>query len=150
MHTVLTTALSATILGAWAQSPSVQKGKFMKTALLSSLVVFASLVSAGENPSISGQWQVHSSVSGNENDMVCTFTQKDDALSGNCTSDQGKFEITGKVSGNKVAWSYKSEYSGTALTVKFDGALDSAIKMTGSVDVPEFGAGGDFTATQSK
>jgi len=122
----------------------------MKILLLSSFVALASLVSAADNPSISGKWQVHSSVSGTENDMVCLFTQKDEALSGNCTSDQGKFEITGTVSGNKVAWSYKSEYQGTPLTVKFDGVVDSAMKMTGSVDVPEFSAGGDFTATQSK
>jgi hypothetical protein len=47
-------------------------------------------------------------------------------------------------------WSYKSEYQGTPLTVKFDGAVDSAMKMAGSVDVPEFRAGGDFAATQSK
>jgi len=131
-------------------SHPIQKGKFMKTKLFSSFVVLASLASAGENPSVNGKWQVHSSVAGNESDMVCMFTQKDDALSGNCTSDQGKFEITGTVSGNKVAWSYKSEYSGTPLTVKYDGTLDSATKMKGSVDVPEFSAGGDFTATQAK
>lgn len=122
----------------------------MKIVLLSSLALAVSLVSAGETPSVSGQWQVHVSVGGNESDSVCVFTQKDEVLSGNCSSDKGKFEITGKVTGNKIAWSYKSEYDGTPLTVKFDGAIESATKMTGSVDVPEFGAEGDFTATQSK
>ncbi len=138
------------ILRLWHSSHSNQKGKFMKIWLFSSFVALASLVSAGESPSINGKWQVHSSVAGTENDMVCTFTQKDEALSGNCSSDQGKFEITGTVSGNKVAWSYKSEYQGTPLTVKYEGTVDSAMKMTGSVDVPEFSAGGDFTATQAK
>jgi len=122
----------------------------MKAVLFSSLFALASLVSAGETPSISGQWQVHMSVAGTENDAVCTFIQKDDALTGSCTSDQGKVEINGTVDGKKVAWSYKSEYQGTPLTVKFDGTVDAAMKMTGSVDVPEFSAGGDFTATQSK
>jgi hypothetical protein len=122
----------------------------MRTLLLSSFVVFASLAGAQETPSVSGQWQVHMSVSGTENDMTCTFTQKDGTLSGNCNSDKGKFDITGKVTGKKVAWSYKSEYDGTPLTVKFDGSLDSATKMTGSVNVPEFSADGDFTASQSK
>jgi hypothetical protein len=146
---VLTMALDANYTAGMAHL-ATQKGTFMKILLLSSFVALASLVSAGDSPSISGKWQVHSSVAGTENDMVCTFTQKDDALSGNCTSDQGKFEISGTVSGNKVAWSYKSEYQGTPLTVKFDGTVDAAMKMTGSVDVPEFSAGGDFTATQSK
>jgi len=147
---VLTMALSAIYtLSIGFHSQPIQKGKFMKTMLFSSFVVLAALASAGENPSVNGKWQVHSSVAGNESDMVCTFTQKDDALSGSCTSDQGKFEITGTVNGNKVAWSYKSEYNGTPLTVKYDGTVDSATKMKGSADVPEFSAGGDFTATQS-
>jgi hypothetical protein len=78
------------------------------------------------------------------------LSQKEDVLSGHCTTDSGKFQISGKISGNKVAWSYKSEYNGTPLTAKYEGALDSATRMKGSVDVPEFNAGGDFTATQSK
>ena len=49
-----------------------------------------------------------------------------------------------------MTWSYKSQYDGTAFTAKYEGALDASNKITGSVDIPEFGAGGDFTATQSK
>jgi hypothetical protein len=129
----------------------IQKAIPMKTLLFSLLFVSTSFIAgATDDPSISGQWQVHTSVSGNESDMACTITQKGDALAGTCTSDRGKFEISGKVNGKKVEWSYKSEYEGTPLTVKYDGVLDSATKMTGNVDVPEFNASGDFTATQSK
>ena len=123
----------------------------MKTLLLCSLLAAsAAFVYAADTPSITGKWQVHISVSGNDSDQVCTFTQKDDALSGTCTSERGTFELNGNITGNKVKWSYKSEYEGTPLTVKFEGALDSESRMKGSVDVPEFGASGDFSATQSK
>ena len=123
----------------------------MKTLLLSLLfAATAAVAPAADNPSISGKWQVHTSISGNESDQVCTFIQKDDSLAGNCATDRGTFEISGKISGTKVTWSYKSEYNGTPLTVKHDGTLNTATGIKGSVEVPEFAVQGDFTATQSK
>jgi len=123
----------------------------MKPLLLSFLLASAAvLATAADNPSLSGKWQVQSSIAGNDNDQACTFTQKDTDLSGTCTSDNGTVNITGKVDDKKVTWSYKSEYNGTPLTVKYEGRLESATKIVGSVSVPEFSADGDFTATQSK
>ncbi len=123
----------------------------MKAMLRSLLLVSAAaLVSAGDNPSLIGKWQVHNSISGNESDQTCTFTQKDSDLTGSCSSDNGPVDISGKVDGKKVTWAYKSEYNGTPLTVKYQGMVESATKITGSVNVPEFSADGDFTATQSK
>ena len=119
----------------------------MKTLLLS-LLFAAAASAAADAPSIAGKWQVHTSISGNESDAVCTFAQKDDALTGNCASDRGTFEITGKINGTKVTWSYKSDYNGTPLTVKYDGAVDAAAGMKGSVAVPEFNVDGNFTATR--
>ena len=104
---------------------------------------------AEDSASLSGKWQVHNSISGNESDQECTFIQKDDSLKGNCTSETGSVEINGKISGKKVSWMYKSEYNGTPLTVNYDGVVDSG-KISGTVVVPEFGAEGDFTATQSR
>lgn len=121
----------------------------MKTLLLS-LLFAAAASAAADAPSIAGKWQVHTSISGNESDAVCTFAQKDDALTGNCASDRGTFEITGKINGTKVTWSYKSDYNGTPLTVKYDGAVDAAAGMKGSVAVPEFNVDGNFTATPAK
>lgn len=123
----------------------------MKTLLLSCVLAsMAALVSAAGNPLLDGKWQVHNSIEGNESDQACTFTQKDSNLTGSCTSDNGPVNVTGKVDGKKVTWSYKSEYQGTPLTVNYQGTLDSTNKITGSVNVPEFSADGDFTATQSK
>jgi len=122
----------------------------MKILILSSLAIAATFAYPADPPSFNGKWQVHTSISGNESDQDCTFTQKDDVLSGNCTSDRGTFQISGTVNGSKVTWSYKSEYNGTPLTVKYEGAVDSTSKIKGNVNVPEFGAAGDFTATQAK
>jgi hypothetical protein len=122
----------------------------MKRLILISLLTFAAaLVLAADNAPLSGKWQVHNSIAGSESDQSCSFTQKDDDLTGTCTSDKGTVNITGKVNGKKVSWSYKSEYNGDPLTVKYEGVVDSA-KITGSMSVPEFSVEGDFTAIQSK
>jgi hypothetical protein len=124
----------------------------MKTLILPLLLASASAVTfAVDNTSLSGKWQVHSSVAGNDNDQSCTFTQKDKDLTGTCsTNDNKTVNITGKVDGKKVSWSYKSEYNGSPLTVNYEGKLDSDSKITGTTSVPEFSVDGDFTATQSK
>ena len=121
----------------------------MKTLLLLLLIASAAFLAADDYPSIVGKWQVHSSISGNDFEMVCTFAQKDKALSGSCASDRGTFDLTGTIDGNKVAWSYKSEYNGMPLTVNYEGVLASA-KISGNVNVPEFSVGGDFSAAPSK
>ena len=120
----------------------------MKILLLSFVAAIAAMAMA--DAPLTGKWQVFTSISGNDSDMACTFTQKDDALTGSCVSDRGTFEITGKVNGSKVTWSYKSEYNGTPLTVHYQGDIESATRIKGNVDVPEFGASGEFTANQAK
>ena len=121
----------------------------MKLLLLSSFVAVAALVAGADAP-LSGKWQIFTSISGNDSDMDCTFTQQNDVLTGSCMSDRGTIEIAGKVNGSKVTWSYKSEYNGTPLTVNYQGEIQSATRIKGSVDVPEFGASGEFTANQAK
>jgi hypothetical protein len=114
--------------------------------LLSSTIAFAQ---APDNAGLTGKWKLHQSIAGNESDSDCTFTQKDNDLTGSCGSDEKAVKIIGKVDGKKLSWSYNSEYNGTPLTVKFTGTLD-ADKITGEVEVDPFSATGDFTATQVK
>ncbi len=124
----------------------------MKTLLLSALLAFATVTAlAADNAPLTGKWKVHSSIAGNDSDSECTFTQKDNDLTGSCSTDQGSSKATGKVDGTKITWSYDSEYNGSPLTVKFSGTLDSAAgKIAGSVSVEQFGVDGDFTATTVK
>jgi hypothetical protein len=105
---------------------------------------------AADNVSLTGKWKIHQTVMGNASDSDCTFTQKENDLTGSCTSDQGAGKFTGKVAGNKVSWTYESEYNGAPLTVKYAGTLDSTGNIAGSVNVEQFGVEGDFTATPVK
>ena len=113
------------------------------------LVLLANIAFAADQPSLAGKWHVHTTIAGNEYEVTCNFAQKEADLTGTCEGDQGPKDITGKVDGDKVTWSYKSEYNGTPLTVNHNGTLKDD-KITGTVDVPEFSASGDFEANRSK
>ena len=108
------------------------------------------LALSADNSPVAGKWQVHSSIAGNDSDSTCTFTQNGAQLTGTCTSHAGTVNITGKVDGKKVAWSYKSDHQGTKLTVRYEGTLNADNKITGTATVPEFSVDGDFTAAQAK
>ena len=116
-------------------------------------VFTAALAVAADVPSVSGRWQVHIVIGSYDNVITCNFIQKADALSGTCgTPDNGTAPVTGTVTDNKVAWSYKTQYQGGPVTPSYQGTIDSSstpTKMTGTVDVPELAADGDFTATPS-
>lgn len=97
---------------------------------------------------ISGKWNIQGSIDGNEITAACTFTQTSDDLAGTCVRPEGPAKAAGKVDGQKVTWSYDIDYNGSPLTMKYDGTVDSG-KITGTITVVQYGAGGDFTATQS-
>lgn len=111
-------------------------------------VCLAVLPMAAADQSITGKWQVHQSIAGNDSDQTCTFTQSGSDFTGTCESDQGKVQLTGTIQDKKVSWSYKSEYNGTPLTVKYEGTFEAG-KISGTVSVPEFSVDGDFTAKQT-
>jgi len=119
----------------------------MKLPLYSFLLASMAMAAAADNPSLTGKWKVHNDIAGNESDMSCTLTQKDNVLAGPCVSDQGTVNITGKVDGKNVSWVFKSEYNGGPITLTYKGTIAADNKITGTVTVEEYSVDGDFTAT---
>jgi hypothetical protein len=124
----------------------------MKISILAVLLASASVHAfAADNASVSGKWKVHTSVAGNESDMICTITQKDTDLTGTCKADGADGKLTGKVDAKKITWTYSSEYNGSPVTSNYSGTLDSATnKITGTLTVVEYSVDGDFTAMPDK
>jgi hypothetical protein len=124
----------------------------MRSLVLSVVLASVSVLAvAADSAPISGKWNIHNSVAGNESDAACTFTQKDTELTGTCTSDNGSGKATGKVDGTKITWSYDSQYNGSPLTLTYSGTFDStANKIAGTVSVEQYGVDGDFSATLVK
>lgn len=99
--------------------------------------------------SMAGKWDLSTNVAGEDSTTVCTFAQKDLALTGTCTGDDGAHPLTGKIDGSKVTWQYKTEYSGEPLTIIFSGMGSSKDAFAGSVDVEPMTIEGSFSATRA-
>jgi hypothetical protein len=110
----------------------------MKTPFAFLLLAAAGLFAATDDPTLTGKWQVQRSAAGNESRQDCTFTQKDNDLTGTCNSDRGTVGITGKIAGKNVNWSYKSDSQGGLVTVNHKGTIESPDKITGTLTVVEY------------
>ena len=123
----------------------------MKVLLLTFVLATGAIaVPVDDSTSLSGKWQIQRSAAGRESQQECTFVQKKNDLTGSCSSDRGAVEISGKVDGKKVTWTYKADSEGGPVTVVYKGTFDSATKISGTVTAIEFSIEGEFIATQSK
>ncbi|HXA49675.1 MAG TPA: hypothetical protein VNV86_05205 [Candidatus Acidoferrum sp.] len=102
------------------------------------LFAAAGLATAAGETSLSGKWQIERNAGGNQSRQDCTITQKDNDLTGSCSSDRGPVEIKGKVDGKNVTFTYKGDSAGGPVTVVYKGTIDSADKMSGTVTAVEF------------
>ena len=127
------------------------KGNTMRIPLAPFLLAVAAFsASAADDASLTGKWKIQRSAAGNESQQDCTFTQKDRDLTGTCEDDRGTVKISGKVDGKKVSWTYKGESPGGQVTVVYTGAVESAAKISGSVEALEYSITGEFTATRKE
>jgi hypothetical protein len=130
--------------------------RFLRALAICFLLGCASLAAnAADAPSITGNWQVHLVLGGGsyENTITCSFTQKETVLNGSCNTAAGPADVTGTVYGNKVHWSYKTDFAGNTVTPTYDGLIDASstpTKIAGTVSVPEASADGNFTATATQ
>jgi hypothetical protein len=124
----------------------------MKTrSLLSVLFVSAALCApAADAPSLAGKWTVHVDIMGNAADLSCAFTQKDKDLSGSCTGDRVSGAVSGTVDGNEAKWQLKPRGDNGSGPLDFSGIIGADEKVTGTVDVTQYGVSGEFTATKAK
>ena len=118
----------------------------MKTLAAAAVLLFASTAWVA-TPNVAGKWSVHTSISDTEHQQTCTFIQKGNALTGECTLDQGTAQLTGTVDGTSVTWKYDSAYQGTPFTAIYQGKLDGD-SIKGTTDIDAFSVSGEFTATR--
>ncbi len=117
----------------------------MDTRMAAALLCTLSTAALAQTPapSVTGQWNVHLSVAGNDRDFSCKFAQEDKKLTGGC-SDMTDF--SGSVDGSNVTWQAKGEQA----SLKFTGKLNTDGTITGTVNVIEYSIDGDFKATPVK
>lgn len=118
--------------------------------LILACLVPAVCVLSHEPPALAGKWRVHLSVSGYESDMECELSQEGAEMKGRCTSENGQVEVKGKADGKNVQWSFTSDYNNEKHDVIMKGVVESASKISGTVEVPAYGVEGEFTATMKE
>jgi|ERR1700733_7017388 hypothetical protein len=129
---------------------NTNKVGFGKNLVVAAVFLFGASTFAADAPTIAGQWNIHQTIAGNENDQDCTFTVSDAKIAGTCKVNEQTPKVTGTVDGKKLAWKYDIDYNGSTLTLSYAATLDDADKFTGTVDVAPYGVSGDFTAQRAK
>jgi hypothetical protein len=105
------------------------------------------LARAADDP-VSGAWVVHGKVDSFAFILNCAFERHGDRLGGVCLDDgtNKRHPLTsGAITGDRVTFTYQSNYLLTKFDVAFAGVLAGG-RMSGSIHVP--GHAGTFTATR--
>jgi hypothetical protein len=98
----------------------------------------------------SGTWKIEGDVQGTPVLLQCVFTQKQQALSGTCTSEGGRANVvTGEVTEQRLKWRFDGDYQGQPIRVSMTATLatDSGT-MHGDMVVAPFNAEGSFTGSR--
>lgn len=116
--------------------------------MLPILALLLSLHAAPASDSLVGPWQIKGDVMGNPVNELCTFTQADSVLSGNCKSEDGEASLlAGQVKDGKVTFWHGGDWDGQALTVVYTVTQSSPTELKGTIDVRPMNVSGTFTAT---
>jgi hypothetical protein len=65
------------------------------------------------------------------------FKQQGEKLTGTQYGELSDHEITGRVRGNKVVFGFEAIHKGQTLKFTYTGTIESATKMTGTLDMPK-------------
>jgi hypothetical protein len=82
---------------------------FAERFLLAAAFLFVISTPAADAPTIAGQWNIHQSIAGNENDEDCTFTVSGGKIAGTCKVNEQTPKVTGTVDGKKLTWNFNVE-----------------------------------------
>ena len=91
---------------------------------------------------VSGTWSAAVMLDAGSGTATFVFEQKGDNLTGTYSGVLGEAKVNGKVTGDRVEWSFDG---GPAGKITFSGKLDGATKMQGTAEYGQLGKG-TFTA----
>jgi len=89
---------------------------------------------------ISGSWSLSVETPMGARDMKLVATQAGEALSGSVQTEMGELPITGKVTGNNVAFVMNVNAQGMELKIDYAGTVEGDA-MKGTVKLGDFGDG---------
>ena len=124
--------------------------------LISLLAVLLALVAAGAGRAlappadISGTWVFSVDLdTGDHGDPTFVLKQDGDAITGTYDGPLGQQKVTGVVKENKAVFGFEFEREGATHKVTYTGILESADKMSGTMEITN-GPKGKWTATRKQ
>ena len=116
------------------------------------LPIFALLLSLHATPasdSLAGRWQIKGDVMGNPVNEICTFTQADSVLTGNCAENENDeaMLLAGAIKDGKITFWHGGEWDGQPLTVVYSGLMSEPNVLKGTIEVRPMNVAGTFTMT---
>ena len=96
---------------------------------------------------VTGKWNFAIELDAGSGNPTFEFQQKGESLTGTYTGMLGTAPLKGAVKGGNISFSFEAEYSGEKLHVVYEGVVESASKMKGTVKLGTLGSG-TFTASK--
>ena len=115
----------------------------MKRLLIIALLAASSLLAAD----VTGKWSFAIELDAGSGAPTFEFQQQGESLTGTYTGMLGTAPLKGAVKGGNISFSFEAEYSGEKLHVVYEGVVESASKMKGTVKLGTLGSG-TFTASK--
>jgi len=118
----------------------------MRTAGLACLFIL--LTASASAADFSGKWQFSVDLDGGgHGEPVFVLEQKDSAISGTYSGPLGEYKVSGRAKGDEAEFGFTFEREGETLKAVYKAKLESAKKMSGTVNLGE-NTRGVWTATR--
>ena len=125
--------------------------RYLFVTVLAGLVLtaFAIAQAATRSVDISGAWSFSVDLGdAGHGEPTFTFKQNKETLTGDYDGPLGQYKVTGTVKENKAVFGFEFERDGEKHKATYTGTIESASKMTGTVEFSG-GVSGTWTATKN-
>ena len=107
------------------------------------------MTSAQAKIDVSGEWAFDVQTEAGGGNPTFVFKQAGDKLTGKYKGMFGEADLTGTVTGKTIKFSFNVDAQGTAVTIVYDGEIESNTAMKGKLDLGGMGSG-TFTGKRTK
>lgn len=97
--------------------------------------------------SVNGRWSILLELASGNHPAELELHEDGPALQGKMITETGAQEFNGSVEGDSVSWTVNQATATGVIGLVFEG-LQTADRITGTVEIPESGAGGTFVANR--
>ena len=102
------------------------------------------------NIDVTGTWTFTVNTGQGSGTPTVTFKQQGDSLSGHYSSQAfGEVDFKGTIKDGKIAFAFGTQVQGYSINVSYNGTVENADSMKGTVSISELG-NGTFTAARKR